>query len=519
MISLLIASAPAPPAVARPRQAFHAKVAPRPVAIWAGIALLTLAVLLVHGWHPWADDAGIYDAGILHLMHPELYRPDAQFVAAHTHLSLFAHVLAALAAWTHLPLPLLLLVTHLVSIVLFLLACRAVAQRLFARTAEVWCATALAAACFTLPIAGTSLFLMDPYVTARSFSTPLSLFALAAILGHRWGRAALLLVLAILLHPLMGLYAVTFLALLALVELGFPRGAILLAAEYVTGALILFLISLRTHATAAYHQAVGSRVYLLPSRWEPWEWLGLVMPVILFLLAARNSQVSPGIRRLCGTAVLSAVTFVALSVLFVHPAGSMLLVRLQPLRSFHLLYAIGVLLLGGLLGHVSFSSVHGRRARAMAFILVAVVASIFYQSQRSTMPFSAHIEWPGLKPRNPWSQAFLWIAHNTPRDAVFASDPDLVLLPGEDTQSFRAAARRSLLADYKDEGVAVVFPELADSWHRQYAAQEGIESMTDAERLARLRPFGVQWLLLPIHTPTGFDCPYRNIAAQVCRLP
>ncbi|GGG99793.1 hypothetical protein GCM10011586_14200 [Silvibacterium dinghuense] len=420
---------------------------------------------------------------------------------------------------THLPLPVLLLATHLGSIALFLLACHAVASCLFLRPAEVWCATTLAAACFTLPIAGTALFLMDPYVTARSLSTPLSLFATAAVLEQRWLRTALLLVAAITLHPLMGLYATAVLAFLALMELGFPRAALLLSIEYLAGALILFLAGLRSHASAAYSEAVHSRSYLLLSRWEPWEWLGLLAPMLLFLLASRHPRNRSRVRRLCASAALAAATFLVISMLFVHPVGSMLLVRLQPLRSFHLLYALGVLLLGGWLGRISFSSKHGFKAQVTACALLAVLGSIFYLVQRNSTPFSAHIEWPGTTEHNPWQQTFTWISRNTPSDAVFASDPDLVLLPGEDAQGFRASTQRSLLADYKDEGVVVVFPDLADAWHRQYEAQEGIERMTDTQRLTRLRPFGVQWLLLPVRAHTSFDCPYRNIAAQVCRLP
>src|SRR5246127_113777 len=150
------------------------------------LAGLTLAVLFVHGYHPFADDAGIYVAGIRKLANPALYRVDAPFVLANTHLSLFAHLLSVLIRITHLPLSVLLLVTHLASIYLFLLAVWTVACLLFTQVAERWFALGFAAACFTLPVAGTALVLMDPYVTSRSFSTPLGLFALAAVLEGRW---------------------------------------------------------------------------------------------------------------------------------------------------------------------------------------------------------------------------------------------------------------------------------------------------------------------------------------------
>ena len=65
----------------------------------ATIALLTPAVLLVHGYHPLADDGAVYVAGIKKLANPSLYQSDAVFASSPTHLSIFAHVLAPLLRW------------------------------------------------------------------------------------------------------------------------------------------------------------------------------------------------------------------------------------------------------------------------------------------------------------------------------------------------------------------------------------------------------------------------------------
>ena len=104
--------------------------------------------------------------------------------------SIFAHVLAPLLHWG--PLPVLLLVCQVASIFLFLLGAWQVATRIFSDRRNSWGAVLLAACCFTLPVAGTSLSIMDPYLTARSFSTPLTLFALAAVIarGERRGDYA-----------------------------------------------------------------------------------------------------------------------------------------------------------------------------------------------------------------------------------------------------------------------------------------------------------------------------------------
>ena len=124
-----------------------------------------------------------------------------------------------------------------------------------------------------------------------------------------------------------------------------------------------------------------------------------------------------------------------------------------------------------------------------------------------------------MKPRNPYEQAFLWIRDNTPTTAVFAADPMLVFAPGEDEQNFRAMAQRSVLADYKDEGLALVFPGDAANWYEQFRAQMDIASITDAQRVARLTPLGATWMVLPAGAHTAMPCPYRNDALLVCRLP
>jgi len=113
---------------------------------------------------------------------------------------------------------------------------------------------------------------------------------------------------------------------------------------------------------------------------------------------------------------------------------------------------------------------------------------------------------------------FLWIRANTPQNAVFAANPELVFLDSDDSQGFRATTERSLLADDKDEGLAILFPKLAEQWAVERNAQVGLDRLSDSDRLARLRPLGANWLLLSSNAATSFPCPYRNAVSQVCRL-
>ena len=501
----------APPAVVTQQTALSRATQLRLIA-------LTPAVLFIHGFHPFADDAGIYVAGIRKLLHPALYQPDAPFVLSNTHLSVFAHLLAGIIRLTHLPLTMALLITHLVSIYAFLLASWCVASLLFTKTTERWFSVGLAAACFTLPAAGTALVLMDPYVTSRSLSTPLGLFAIAAVLDRRWALAALFVVLMGVVHPLMVLYTAVLVALYVLVDTGHPRTAVLMGVAGVAATGVVALAAGNHPVSAAYFTAMQSprRAYLIPATWRWYEDFGLAAPLVLFGLAAYRAKAGSRIRHLCIACVLLGAAATLAAFLFVHPFGPYLLIRLQILRSFHILYLVGVLLLGGWLGN---TLAQRQSTRWIAGALLASAAGGLFAAQRATYPFSAHIEWPGIPPRNPWAQAYRWIRKNTPADAVFAADPALVFHDGVDSQGFRATSERSLLGDNKDQGVAaVVNPSIADVWAPQRNAQLGINQMTDAQRIERLQPFGVTWLLLNSSASTSFPCPYRNVAAKVCRM-
>ena len=125
----------------------------------------------------------------------------------------------------------------------------------------------------------------------------------------------------------------------------------------------------------------------------------------------------------------------------------------------------------------------------------------------------------GNGPKNQWAQAFLWCDAYTPRDAVFAGDPKYMWLHAEDAYGLRGLARRSLLAeDQKDPGAATVFPSLAATWLEQVQAQRGIERFSAAQFHQLHDRFGVTWTVLPVTATVPLECPYRNEAAQVCRV-
>lgn len=485
---------------------------------FAKLAALVPAVFLIHGYHPFADDASIYVAGIRKLLDPRLFQPDAPFVVSNTKLSVFAHMLAEFVRVTHLRLSIVLLTTHLVSIYLFLVGCWLVGSGVFRKTAERWFAVAFAAACFTMPAAGTALALMDPYVTSRSFSTPIALFAIAAVLSRRWTLTAMLVLLMGVMHPLMVVYTAALVLLYVLVDTGRVRSAALLGVGGVALTGIIAIITRHAPVSHAYLESMQNRdrAYIFPATWKWYEDFGLVAPLALMALAMYHAERGGRAWKLCLTCILLGASSIVAAFLFVHSTGPYFLVRLQILRSFQILYLVGVVLLGGWLGKVLW---YQKKTRWLLFVMLAAASGGLYAAQWAAFPNSAHVEWPGLKPQNQWVQAYLWIRKNTPTDAVFAADPDLELHVGEDMQGFRAITERSLLADNKDQGVAaVVNPSIAGVWARQRDAQIGIDKMSDQEREEKLKPLGVTWMLLSASAKTSFPCPYENAVAKVCML-
>jgi hypothetical protein len=189
--------------------------------------------------------------------------------------------------------------------------------------------------------------------------------------------------------------------------------------------------------------------------------------------------------------------------------------RLQPLRSFHLITIVFVLLLGGVLGEYAAKG----RTWVLAAVSLPLAAGMFYVA-RQTYTSSPQIELPSSTSSNGWVNALLWVRSNTPTDAVFAVDSRYFKDDGTDVHGFRAVSERSALADYfKDGGVVAMFPVLAPEWKQMSNSTYGLNHFTaeDFERLRQKYPM-VSWTVVHGAAPVGLDCPYQERGYAVCRL-
>jgi hypothetical protein len=162
----------------------------------------------VHGYHPYVEDAEIYVPGIK--ASTLRFTPyNRRSSVARAPVVAFKYCRASYRV-------------YLRSIVLLGCVCRICISvclledreaRVFSPLAA-WGGVALVASLLTIPVAGTALYIMDQYLTARSFSAATVLMMVASAAERRYGRAGVWAVLTAVVHPLMVGFGVSYAVLL-----------------------------------------------------------------------------------------------------------------------------------------------------------------------------------------------------------------------------------------------------------------------------------------------------------------
>lgn len=477
------------------------------------LLLLSAAAILVHGFHPYVEDAEIYVPGIKKTLDPSLYPANTGFFLSHAGLTLFPNLIAASVRVTHLSWNWALLLGHFGSIFLFLWACWRIGQLAFRNSLAAWGGTMLVASLLTIPVAGTALYIMDQYLTTRALSAPATLWVIVNVIERRWLRAGLWLVFTALIHPLMVVFCVGYATILLWLNRGSSPAV---AGQSFAAAAFASPLSMFPPVTDAYREVLDTRSYFFVQRWEWFEWVGIFAPLVLLecfrrIAWRRKLRV---LESLCGASIIFTLVFLVAALVVSLPPQLANLAKLQPLRCLHLVYILLFIIAGGLLADFVLK----RAVWRWLALFLPLCGGMFY-AQRQLFPATPHIEWPGARSQNPWVQAFEWIRGNTPVDAYFALDPHYMGLPGEDQHGFRALAERSRMADRgKDSGSVSMFPQMAETWRTQVRALDGWKTFQrpDFERLRQ--QFGVTWVVLETKTLPDLPCPYQNSAVLVCRV-
>jgi len=485
---------------------------------------LTAAGILLHGYHFGFDDQSVYLPAIKKALDPSLYPYDADFFLLQTRLGILPEAVAATVRLTRLPLDWVVLGWHVASVFLLLTGCWRVARDCFRTSAGVLGGLLLVTVLFTLTVAGTFVVLCDPYLHTRNVAAAMLVFALADVLERRL-TALIWVFLALLVHPtfaLIGLWHVAVQAWPQEHRVPAPRFANSRVPLLAVAPVGVFAQWFADPSSAPWREAISSERYLFPTRWAWYELLGAFAPMLILLwfaaLARRHGL--GNLARICRRLVFSGGVGVAAGCAVGMIPALLPLVPLELMRTLYLLYLLMALFCGGLCAEML--PAHGRR---LAAALLFPLAFLMFRAQRADLRLSPHYEWPGAAPRNDWLKAFDWIRQHTPRNALFAMNPDLLRLPAENEHGFRGLAERSQLAESaKDRAVSRNIPGLSWAWRDQVHAQRGIEGFTREELAGLRKRYGVTWLLLWKGAQRGseqatLDCPYENAAARVCRAP
>lgn len=483
----------------------------------------TLLGFAVTGYHPGAEDDGIYLAAVKARLDPALFPHNSLFITLQLKMTAFDNLMALFVRATGMPVAWAELFWHLASLFLLVAASWSIVRQLFEEAAARWAGIAMLTAMFTLPVAGTALYIADQYLHPRCISTALVLFAVSCILaGRRW-QAVPLAALAFVIHPLMGAFGMSFCCVLAFTRVRPALAPFRSPVEYGP-------VSARANTAAVipfawvfgppqpeWLSALGSRHWFRLYEWTWYEWLGAIAPLFLFWLIARvaRRRGELTLARLATAVLWYGVAQQAIAMVLLGPESLIGLSALEPMRYLHLVY-IFLALIGG--AYVGRHILKGRALRWTLYLLI--INGAMFVPQRYLFAGTEHLELPGVASANPWLQAFAWIRTHTPKDAYFALDPNYLAVPGEDYHGFRALAERSSLADnIKDTSVVTKVPELGPAWDRQLDAQEGWQrfGLADFKRLKH--DFGVNWVLVSYPAAAGLDCRWHNDTLTVCRIP
>jgi len=496
------------------------------------VLLFTLLGFAVMGYHPGAEDDGVYLAAVKADLNPNLFPHDADFFRLQMQATQFDRCMAEFVRATGISVAWAELIWHLISLFLILWACSRIASALFDDERAEWASMALVAAMFTLPVAGTALTLVDQYLHPRALATALVLIAVERILAHRQWQVIPLLILAFTMHPIMAAMGASFSFFLIMVTTECVQKWLdrkWSSARQKEGhdkikpginnalASAIPLGWVFDAPNPSWRRALDAKGYLHLFRWAWYEWLGAVAPIFIFWFLWRMSMK----RREMNLARFSLAVFLfgvfqfSVALIVESTPALIRLLPLQPMRFLHLIYFFLVLVGGALLGKFVLKATVWRWA-----VFLLVINGCMFYTQRQLFSESPHIEFPGRPANNPWLQAFDWIRQNTPTNAYFAVGSEYMAAPAEDYHSFRALTERSQLADAnKDTAVVGQVPELAPAWERQVAAQQGWESfkIADFERLKA--DFGVDWVLVKYPQPVGLACRWHNSTLAVCQVP
>lgn len=355
-------------------------------------------------------------------------------------------------------------------------------------------------------VGGTGAMTYELSLVYRTISMPFALLSLVWTLERRYLYAALTGVIACAIHPLTGLYV------------GFPIYVILcnrlrqrlhlppLSTYFAIPIpfLLLILISLLVknplHMDPEWFTIVQNRLpFAFLSRWDLLDTGALFLFVILGVTAyalqptvLRNNKETAfafGVTTIAalGVPALAEISKIA-PLLQVQFARALTL----PATAVIIFFSQAVL-----------ARLWNKRPWTVAILLPLAILTIVYPARDPDTHFL-------LAPdrSSPWVDVQLWAKENTPKTAVFLTNPFL--------SGFRVFSERSPVVEYKDGTAAIFSRTHAFAWKRRIEAIKDVDSMTLSELLTLNGKYPYDYLVRKKNTQSlPIPLAYENVDFRV----
>src|SRR5690348_2079212 len=128
------------------------------------VAGLTVAAILVMGYHPGLEDDSFYLAAIKHRLNPALFPHDSDFFQVQFQATIFDKLIALSASLLHLPLAWTILLWQFAAVFLLLMGSYRIARRCFTPPEAHWASVSLIAALLSMPLPGIAILLGDQHL-------------------------------------------------------------------------------------------------------------------------------------------------------------------------------------------------------------------------------------------------------------------------------------------------------------------------------------------------------------------
>jgi hypothetical protein len=473
---------------------------------------IILCTLNSAGYRYGASDQAFYVPAVLLRLDATLFPRDAAILETQARLTGFDNVAAAIVGATRIPLPALLLILYMLTLVLLALGALRIASLFYSQR---WTGLALLAALtlrHAITKSGTNT--LEGYFHPRQLAFALGVLALAALLRGQLRVTAALMVSAAVLHPTAALWFSVWLILAAFIaERRLRRSlAVLVGVLTIVAAWAVAAGPLRGRLVtmdAAWLQTLETKDYLFPLRWPSSTWALNLLYVPLIVWAYRRRRAAGAIfpRESAVVAGCLSLVLVFFALLPLHWMRLALAIQLQPARIFWMLDFLATVYIVGAIAEpptkrerdplvdAGRNDAAGSRAAAGRALTAALVIAALSAARGTYLKAVLFPERPVFQARIPdddWGRAMRW-ARGTNHSSGWLADPIHAAKYGT---SVRVAGERDVLVEaIKDSALALYDRGVALEVQRRLEAAGDFGALTPGRARALASRFELDYLV------------------------